>query len=67
MRWLDSVVPMKTPSFWHTPLSYFWAMDGEEKETDEFDCFATTNTLDAKYEKIRDLRCNSSATSLITT
>ena len=26
MRWIDSVVPMKTPSFWNTPLSYFWAI-----------------------------------------
>ena len=52
MRWLDSVVPMKTPSFWNTPLSYFWALDVEEEETDDFDCFATTKILDAKYEKV---------------
>ena len=27
-------------------------MDGEEEEADEFDCFATTKILDAKYEKV---------------
>ena len=53
MRWIDSVVPMKTPSFWNSPLSYFWALDEEEEdELDDAECFGTTKILDAKYEKV---------------
>ena len=25
MKWIDSVVPIKTDDFWRTPYSYFWA------------------------------------------
>ena len=46
MKWIDSVVPMKTNDFWTSPLSYHRALDD-----DEFDAFATT-ILDAKYEKV---------------
>ena len=52
MRRLDSIVTMKTSSFWHTPLSYYWAMDGEDEEAGEFDCLATIKILDAKYGKV---------------
>ena len=47
MRWIDSIVPMKTDNFWTSPLSYHWALDDD----DEFDAFATT-ILHAKYEKV---------------
>ena len=37
MKWIDSIVPMKTDDFWISPSSYHWALD----EDDEFDTFAT--------------------------
>ena len=51
MKWLDSVVPMKTHNFWQTPLSYFWALD-DDGEEEILESLATTKILDAKYEKV---------------
>ena len=49
MQWMDSIVLMKTDDFWNTPLLYYWALDDND---DEFDFFATTKIMDAKYEKV---------------
>ena len=51
MKWLESIIPMKTHTFWQTPLSYFWAFD-DDGEEETLESLAATQILDAKYEKI---------------